>query len=115
MFEKRQAARLDLPDPLTGDILAKYEVRVVNLSVEGAGIEHEVMLRPGQPCFLRVTLTDRAVFICASVMWSCASRFGGEGNSVIYQTGLKFERVPETTRNELAVFLATKKSDSRER
>ena len=106
MDDRRQQARLDLRNPLSGQLMAKYAVSVLDVSVAGVRIAHEVMLQPRQPCYLHVTLTDRPLLLSTQVVWSSAKRFTTDGHPVLYHSGMKFDRLSEASHKELAAFLA---------
>ena len=103
----RQYARLTLDQPLVGDVTAKYEVRVRDLSLGGARLEHTVILRPGDACYLRVKLADRSLVLHARIVWSSlVGRAAGLGSPLVFHTGLHFEPLPAQTQGQLVTFLA---------
>jgi len=107
--DDRHSARLTLRDHLTGDVTAKYAVEVLNLSMGGARLEHSFSLRPGEPCYLRVRLTDGLVNLPACVIWSRV--IGGVGPTegpLTFHTGVQFLALPAKTRSRLRTFLGGK-------
>ncbi len=67
--ERRQVARLTIPSQVSGRTLAHPPVRLVDLSLQGARIEHPDPLNAGLICFLdlppalgRGSLTGRVVW-----------------------------------------------------
>ena len=109
MTDDRHSARLTLRDHLTGDVTAKYKVEVLNLSREGARLEHSVSLRPGERCYLRVRLTDGLVNLPACVIWSrVIGGVGTSGGPLLFHTGVQFLPLPPQTRSRLRTFLGDK-------
>ena len=109
----RGDARLTFAQPLAGDVTAKYEVSILDLSLGGAQLGHTVTLRPGHPCFLRLALGGPRILLQGRVMWShLVGRASGMNGSLLFRTGIQFERLAEDTRSQLAAFLASEQTAS---
>jgi hypothetical protein len=97
--KKRRHARLVLAGPMAADVAGGHEVHIVDLSLGGARLEHAVVLRPGDTCFLRFALNDQLFTFTGRVAWSnVIGRREGRANELVYQTGVAFERVPTGAR-----------------
>ena len=76
------------------------DVRVRNLSLAGAMIEHPHRLVPGQPCVLRLAFRDRDIPIEAQVVWSQVANApsgASEEGVVACRSGLHFGPLMEQT------------------
>ena len=106
----RRYPRLGFKEPVTGGVLATDDIRVLDLSLGGARIEHTALLRPGSTCYLRLLLKSQVVTVVGHVVWSKAvgrvAREGG-GADLLYQSGLEFGTLAQETRTVLTAFLDT--------
>ncbi len=92
---KRRHARLVLAGPMAADVAGGHEVHIVDLSLGGARLEHVLVLRPGDTCFLRFALNDQLFTFTGRVAWSnVIGRREGPAKDLVYQTGVSFEQVP---------------------
>jgi hypothetical protein len=83
----RRHARLTLREPLQDLVTATHEVRILDLSLGGARIEHTNIVRPGSVCHLRLPSRNRRVTLLCHVVWSRAI---GRAEGDIGDTGLLF-------------------------
>lgn len=103
---KRRYSRVTLPQPIGADVTARYEVRIMDLSLGGARLEHTTILRPGDRCYLRFQLTEQMMTITSKIVWSnVVGRAEGMGSALLFQTGLAFEGMPEATSTIVSDFL----------
>ena len=68
--DRRKHRRVHLVQTVLGTIGLSRSVRVVNLSLAGAMVEHAHPLAPGQPCILDLPGQEGEVHIRAHVVWS---------------------------------------------
>ena len=105
----RRYPRLGFKEPVTGGVLATDDIRVLDLSLGGARIEHTALLRPGSTCYLRLLLKSQVVTVVGHVVWSKAvGRAAGnpdETTSLLYQSGLEFGTLTEEAHALLTAFL----------
>jgi PilZ domain-containing protein len=105
---KRRYARLTFKEPVTDQITATYEVRILDLSLGGARVEHTTILRPGSTCHLRLPLTRQGITVVCEIVWSQAvGRAAGEqrGTGLLFQSGLEFGALSPEVQTLLAEFL----------
>jgi len=91
--ERRRVTRLSVPSSIRGTGLEIREVRLLDLSSEGARIEHDRPLQAGAPCALILPPAIGPGRLPACIVWTRPS--GGEqtleGDRVIHhQSGLAF-------------------------
>lgn len=91
--ERRRVARITVPSQIRGTGLETREVRLLDLSPDGARIEHDKPLQPGAPCALILPPALGPVRLPARIMWSHVS--GGEQTpagerALHHQSGLAF-------------------------
>src|SRR3972149_7078999 len=72
---------------VTAAVTTLQEAELLDLSLEGALVEHQGMLALGSPCFLQVGIAEERLTIHSRVVHSRGSRKEPEGG-VFYQTGL---------------------------
>src|SRR5512135_2399300 len=93
MRERRKAVRVVVPWHLSARVLDSHDVRILDLSTAGVGIEHVVPLQPGATCTLELPLPFGSVHLAARVVWSM---FKGDGKAregdcqPKYHSGLAF-------------------------
>jgi hypothetical protein len=88
----------------------RIEVQVLNLSPEGAMIEHREALSPGGSCHLFLSLGGRSLCLHSRIIWSHvhSRRKGQNGEAQIrFRSGLYFPDLPEETRAPLERYLGT--------
>jgi hypothetical protein len=91
--ERRRVARISVPSSIRGTGLETREVRLLDLSPDGARIEHDKPLQPGAPCALILPPALGPVRLPARIMWTRIR--GGEqtpeGDRALYHhSGLAF-------------------------
>ena len=106
---RSQRVRVNLRGTLTGPPGLCSDVRVVNLSVEGALIAHAVLLSPGDTFILRVRIARTQFDLWARIRWSRVQDGetvpAGEGALPFY-SGLHFPDLPEDARSRMRRALA---------
>ena len=100
--ERRRVARLTVPSHLGGFELELRLVRLLDLSSEGARIEHPGHLYEGAVCFVGLPPALGRVRLTGRVMWTrlhkAEQAFGGD-KDLCYHSGLLFiEMTPEQQR-----------------
>ena len=105
---RRRTARTPLPERPTARTRGTGAVRLVDLSLTGAHLEHLNVLRPGYGCTLELPAALGSLVLAAQVMWSqvVGTEKSPEGRLLRYQSGLMFPRVTPEQRNVLARVLA---------
>jgi hypothetical protein len=91
--EKRAAPRTTLPTGFIALARSAVEVRLVDLSLTGARIEHWGLLNPGAPCELRLPAPLGHLVISAQVVWCTilrAERRTGGDRQLRSCSGLRF-------------------------
>jgi len=91
--ERRRVARLPVPLQLSGPGPEAGQVRLCDLSPDGARIEHVHALSDRTLCFLDLPRALRGVRLQGEVVWSreVGWKQGAEGKSLVYyQSGLPF-------------------------
>lgn len=102
--ERRATPRVVLPEHPPARAL-EVEVRLLDLSIEGAGIEHLGLLRPGLPCTLELPATLGFLAFSTQVMWCAvvgAERQRGGERHLRARSGLRFDEVTQYQRTVLA-------------
>ena len=105
---ERRRVRVQLPGCLQGSVSLRMDVQVINLSVDGAMIEHTAVLSPGAifPLFLKIGGVD--LCLRAHIVWSHvhSARKGENGDGEIrFRTGLNFRDVPKDVRAHLERYI----------
>src|SRR5574341_1801790 len=102
--ERRRAPRI----PITVNVGAKarttLEVRLVDLSVTGARIEHRELLRPGSACAFQFPPAIGSLVLSARVIHSTvvgSTQHPNGERHLRYQTGLQFVGVTPDQRSVL--------------
>lgn len=93
LLQRRQTVRIPIVGRLAARARPSLDVRLLDLSLAGARIEHLDLLRPGLPCTLKVPAAIGSLVVSARVVWS--SVIGSEqspaGERLLrYQSGLVF-------------------------
>ena len=102
--ERRKAPRVLITANVGARARATLEVRLVDLSVSGARIEHVELLRPGSACAFQFPPAIGSLVISARVIHSTVvgSRQNADGERHLrYQTGLHFVGVTPEQRSAL--------------
>lgn len=105
---KRRHARLTFKEPVQDLVTATHEVRILDLSLGGARVEHTNILRPGGMCHLRVPLRNQRVTLLCHVIWSQAvgrAEGGPRGTGLLFHSGLQFASVSSDTQTLLTAYL----------
>jgi hypothetical protein len=105
----RRHGRLTFRELVSGGVTATHDIHVLDLSLGGARIEHAVILRPGNSCYLRLPLKQQVVTVMARVVWSKAvGRAAGKPaatTGLLYQSGLEFGTLAQEAHALLTAFL----------
>ncbi len=107
---RRKYARLTFSEPVTGAVTSSHDVHILDLSLGGARVEHTVILRPGNSCYLRLPLDDRALTVNCRIIWSRAvGRANGEqgGTGLLFQSGVQFGSLSRDAQAMLEAYLDT--------
>jgi len=105
---KRRHSRLTLREPLQDQVTATHDVKILDLSMGGARVEHTAILRPGSTCHVRLPLRRTSITIICQVIWSRAvGRAEGEtrGTGLLFQSGLEFAKMSAEARTLLTAYL----------
>jgi len=110
MPDRRRVARVLVPWHLSARVLDSHEVRILDLSTAGVGIEHVEPLQPGTSCTLEFPLPFGSLRLTARVVWSLLKgggqiREGDRGHQ--YQSGLAFTELTPEQQTALARALET--------
>lgn len=110
MPDRRRVARVLVPWHLSARVLDSHEVRILDLSTAGVGIEHVEPLQPGASCTLEFPLPFGSLRLTARVVWSLLK--GGEQilegeHGLRYQSGLAFTELTPEQQTALARALET--------
>ena len=89
---------------VTGAMTIPQEAEVLDLSVRGALVEHQDMLRVDAPCFLDLPTPGEPVTIRCRVVHSRVSRREPEG-ILYYQTGVQFLDLTPEAEHALEAFI----------
>lgn len=110
--ERRGHGRVDLPGIVRGSVSLRIDVQVINLSPDGAQIEHAERLFPGSTCVLFTRILEENLRLGAEIMWSRVHRVQtissktGEGE-LHYRSGIRFRNIPERSEAHIRNYLAT--------
>ena len=107
---QRRHVRLATPATLEASVGLRIEVQVINLSLEGAMIEHREALSPGGGCHLFLRLGGAALSLHSRIVWSHvhSKRKGQNGEAHMrFRSGLYFPDLPEETRASLQRYLSS--------
>ena len=110
MADRRRVARVVVPWRLSAGMLDSHEVRILDLSTAGVGIQHGEPMQPGAACTLKFPLPFGSLHLAARVVWSMI-RGGGpsrEGDRELhYHSGLAFTELTSEQQAALARALET--------
>ena len=110
MPDRRRVARVIVPWHLSARVLDSHEVRILDLSTAGVGIEHGEPLQPGAICTLEFPLPFGSLRLAARVVWSLLRGVGPvrEGDrEPRYHSGLAFTELTSEQQAALARALET--------
>ncbi|HET7854568.1 MAG TPA: PilZ domain-containing protein [Candidatus Methylomirabilis sp.] len=102
-LQKRKPPRFRVSGVIAA-ITTLQEADVLDLSVEGALVEHQGMLPLGTPCFLQLEIDDQPMAVQCRVVHSRVSRKGG-GGILYYQTGLQFRHLSREAEQALGALI----------
>jgi hypothetical protein len=115
MPDRRKVARVVVPWHLSARVLDSHEVRILDLSTAGVGIEHVEPLQPGSTCTLELPLPFGSLQVAARVVWSLLRGAGPirEGDrGMHYHSGLAFTEFTSEQQAALARALETLQATS---
>src|SRR5512138_94737 len=90
---QRRHARLTFAESATEQVTTTHAVQVLDVSLGGARVEHDVVLRPGSTCHLRLPLAHNVITVVCHVAWSRAvarADASTHGAGLLFHTGLEF-------------------------
>jgi hypothetical protein len=101
----RRVQRVHLAHPVVAR-LGSAAVVLVDVSVLGARVEHNVPLQAGGRARLQFTWDDEEIAVEARIVRSRLERFSvGTDGLTVYHSGLEFEEVPATTKKVLKTMI----------
>ncbi len=103
--ERRAAPRIPVSGKLGARARATLDVRLIDLSLTGARIEHGELLRPGTTCTFQLPPAIGSVVVSARVVHSAvigATPMADGSRQLLYQSGLAFVSVTEEQQAALA-------------
>jgi PilZ domain len=95
-WERRAVPRTRLPDRPEGRVRGLREVRLLDLSLAGAHIEHLDLVRLGARCTVELPPPFGALSLPAEVVWCTVigrQRKPRDGSRLVAQSGLWFTRL----------------------
>ncbi len=111
--ERRAVPRIRLANRPTAWVRGVQQVRLLDLSVAGAQIEHLATLRLGAACALELPLPGEACLLPAQVVWCTivgrTRKLGGKSH-LVARSGLRFTNLAptqHTTLSDTVTFLVT--------
>jgi hypothetical protein len=102
--ERRGARRVSVSGHFGARALATLEVRLVDLSITGARIEHGELLRPGSHCTFHLPPAIQSVVLSSRVVHSTvvgSTPMPDGDRQLLYQSGLAFLNVTPNQRAAL--------------
>jgi PilZ domain len=103
--DRREVRRTALPRRPRAQAREVQEVRLLDLSLKGARIEHLDLLHPGAPCHLQLPPTLGSLSLSAQVVWCTVvgRKPSPDGDrQLISRTGLRFTKLTATQQTSLA-------------
>ena len=110
MADRRRVARVVVPWRLSAGMLDSHEVRILDLSTAGVGIQHGEPMQPGAACTLKFPLPFGSLHLAARVVWSMIRGAGPsrEGDRELHDhSGLAFTELTSEQQAALARALET--------
>lgn len=98
--DRRQCVRFAVAEKTKGRVTSVYEALLMNISRDGALVEHDDVVRPGSTSSLELEINGKQVKLRARVVWSAVVRQGFTQDNelaLIYNSGLEFFDLPEET------------------
>ncbi len=94
--DQRQSQRVPLPGRPAAQVRVTEAVRLLDLSLTGARLEHEQLLRPGRTCAIELPASLGSLTLAAQVVWSrvVGTRPSAEGRLLRYESGVQFPQLP---------------------
>lgn len=89
---------------VAASVTTLQEADLLDLSLEGALVEHQDMLHLGSPCLLQIVIAGEALTIRCHVVHSRVSR-KEVGGILYYQTGLEFIDLPPQAEQTLGALI----------
>ncbi len=102
-FDNRTPPRFRVAG-VTAAITTLQEAEVLDLSLEGALVEHQGLLQLGSPCFLQLGTDAECVTMRCRVVHSRVNHRGAEG-TLYYHTGLEFLDLSPSLEQWLGAFI----------
>ena len=105
---RRRSQRVTPPEVLPASMGLRRDLRVINLSAEGAMIEHAERLSPGHTCALGLRLAGVDLSLHARVVWSQAYSAGSGPpvqREIRYRSRLHFPRLSEAAASHFRQYL----------
>ena len=113
--ERRAAPRATLPDQPAVRVREGREVRLLDLSRDGARIEHLDLFRPGAACPLELPPPFASLTLSAKVVWCSVigrkRRPGGESH-LVSRSGLRFAKLTAAQDAALAWLLGPQRQSA---
>jgi len=113
--ERRAAPRATLPDQPAVRVREVREVRLLDLSRDGARIEHLDLFRPGTAFPLELPSPFGSLTVPAKVVWCSVigrkSRLGGESH-LVSRSGLRFAKLTAAQDAALAWLLGPQRQSA---
>jgi hypothetical protein len=101
----RRVQRVHLAQPLLGK-LGSAQVVIVDVSLLGARVEHQVPLVAGNMSSISFKWEDHEIASTCRIVRSRLERFSvGADGLTVYHSGLEFESMPEETRSRLKAMI----------
>lgn len=105
---ERRRVRVRLPGTLQGSMSLRIDVQVINLSVDGAMIEHSEVLSPGAVFPLFLKLENVGLCLRAHVVWGhvyCTRKAQNGDGEIRFRSGLHFRDVSTQARESLERYI----------
>lgn len=108
--KERRAPRVNVYGKMQGNVSAKIEARLVDLSTTGARLEHSHVLHPGIIYVLTLPIGGRQLSLKSRVVWSSVSGSlkSLEGETLLlYHSGIEFVDLSDADRDHIADTIAS--------
>ncbi|MFN3477067.1 MAG: PilZ domain-containing protein [Candidatus Methylomirabilales bacterium] len=108
--KQRKAPRVQVYGRVQGQVSARIEAKLVDLSIGGARLEHTHTLHPGFIYFLTFSVGDRTLNVMSRVVWSSVSgtiKVEGGESQLLYRSGVEFLDLGESDQKYLADLIAS--------